>query len=292
MAPFDGPTPPWPPDRRHALFARRGVPVTPRGAATGNYGQAVPLHGGVLLDMTALKDIAWVRDGAVRCGPGLVMSELDAALAPHGLEQRMHPSTKRRAAVGGFVAGGSGGIGSIPYGGLRKLGNILAVRVITVEPEPRAIELRGDAAQKVDCAYTTPGMITALGMPLAPAWPWVDLIVAFDSFAGAMAAGHSKRPTEHIPGWSENPSFRTAMRSAASLYTDVKSRLRSMSAWQTPCSEAAVPLSTHFRCPAGSDPTVPSRASFRFLRSGRSNLDKIRSEIASLLMTSPPSRAV
>ncbi|RYC31057.1 FAD-binding oxidoreductase [Lichenibacterium minor] len=173
-----------------AACARLGVPITPRGAATGNYGQAVPLHGGVLLDMAGLKDIAWVRDGSVRCGPGLVMSELDAALAPHGLEQRMHPSTKRRATVGGFVAGGSGGIGSITYGGLREPGNILAARVITVEPEPRAIELRGDAAQKVNRAYGTTGIITALEFPLAPAWPWVDLIVAFDSFAEAMAFGH------------------------------------------------------------------------------------------------------
>jgi FAD/FMN-containing dehydrogenase len=173
-----------------AACARLGVPITPRGAATGNYGQAVPLYGGVLLDMTALKEIEWVRNGAVRCGPGLVMSELDAALAPHDLEQRMHPSTKRRATVGGFVAGGSGGIGSVTYGGLREPGNILAARIVTVEPEPRIIELRGDAAQKVNRAYGTTGIITALEMPLAPAWPWIDLIVAFETFAGAMAFGH------------------------------------------------------------------------------------------------------
>lgn len=173
-----------------AACARFGVPLTPRGAATGNYGQAVPLAGGVLLDLTGLRRIEWVRGGAVRCGPGLVMSDLDAALAPDGLEQRMHPSTKRRATLGGFVAGGSGGIGSIGYGGLREAGNIRAARIVTVEPEPRVLELRGDAAQKVNRAYGTTGIITALEMPLAPAWPWVEMIVAFDDFAAAMRFGH------------------------------------------------------------------------------------------------------
>ena len=68
------------------------------------------------------------------------------------------------------------------YGGLREPGNILAARVVTVEETPRVIELRGDAAQKVNRAYGTTGIITALEMPLAPAWPWIDVVVAFDDF--------------------------------------------------------------------------------------------------------------
>ncbi|MDV2993045.1 MAG: hypothetical protein N4J56_002699 [Chroococcidiopsis sp. SAG 2025] len=33
------------------------VPVTIRGAGTGNYGQCVPLHGGVVLDMSRMQAI-------------------------------------------------------------------------------------------------------------------------------------------------------------------------------------------------------------------------------------------
>jgi FAD/FMN-containing dehydrogenase len=58
-----------------------------------------------------------------------------------------------------------------------------------MEEKPRAIELRADAALKVNRAYGTTGIITALEMPLAPAWAWTDLIVTFDDFYEAMRFG-------------------------------------------------------------------------------------------------------
>jgi FAD/FMN-containing dehydrogenase len=173
-----------------AECAKRRIPLTVRGGATGNYGQAVPLEGGVLLDLTNMTRIDWQKPGVIRCEPGLKMNDLDAATRPNGYELRMHPSTKRMATIGGFVAGGSGGIGSVNYGGLREPGNIAAARVVTVEEVPRVLELRADAAQKVNRAYGTTGIITALEMPLSPAWPWVDIIVTFDDFFDAMQFGY------------------------------------------------------------------------------------------------------
>ena len=41
------------------------------------------------------------------------------------------------------------------------------------------IELRGDDVQKVNHAYGTNGIITALEIPLGPAYPWADVIVVF-----------------------------------------------------------------------------------------------------------------
>jgi FAD/FMN-containing dehydrogenase len=176
--------------RMAAACARHRVPITPRGGGTGNYGQAVPLEGGVLLDMTALSAIEWHRQGAVRVGTGAKMHDMDAEMRPQGWEIRLHPSTKRTATIGGFVAGGSGGVGGVTYGGLREPGNIMAARVVTVEEQPRVIELRGDAAQKVNRAYGTTGIITALEMPLAPAWNWIDVVVAFDDFFEAAQVGY------------------------------------------------------------------------------------------------------
>ena len=173
-----------------AAAVRHRLPVTPRGSGTGNYGQAVPLAGGIVLDMSALEAIEWQRPGMVRVAAGAKMHDIDRQLRPAGFELRMHPSTKRTATIGGFVAGGSGGIGSITYGGLRDRGNVVAARIVTLEAEPRILELRGDAVQNVNHAYGTTGIITVLEMPLAPAWPWIDVVVACDDFATAVEIAH------------------------------------------------------------------------------------------------------
>ena len=172
-----------------ACFERR-IPVTPRAGGTGNYGQAVPLQGGVLLDLIGLDKIVWKMPGLVRVGVGAKMHDIDASLRPDGFELRMRPSTKRMATIGGFIAGGSGGVGSVGYGGLRETGNIVAARILTMEKNPRAMELRGADVLKVVRVYGTTGIITELEMPLAPSWNWIELIVAFDDFLEAVRVGH------------------------------------------------------------------------------------------------------
>jgi FAD/FMN-containing dehydrogenase len=174
-----------------AACARHRIPLTVRGGATGNYGQCVPMQGGVVLDMALMNRIEWQKPGLVRVETGAKLFDIDAATRPNGFELRMHPSTKRSSHIGGFVAGGSGGVGSVTFGGMREPGNIVAARIVTLESEPRVIELRGDAAQKISRAYGTTGIITVLEMPLAPAQAWIDVIVAFDDFIEAVRFGHT-----------------------------------------------------------------------------------------------------
>ena len=170
--------------------ARHRVPITIRGGGTGNYGQCVPVQGGVVLDMSALAEIEWQKGALLRVGAGRKMHHIDAETRKLGYELRMHPSTKRMASIGGFAAGGSGGIGSVTYGGLRELGNIAGARVISLEETPRVFELKGDAALKICHGWGTTGIITALEMPLAPAFDWIDVVVAFDDFMTAVRFGH------------------------------------------------------------------------------------------------------
>ena len=53
-----------------AACHRHRVPVTPRGAGTGNYGQAMPLSGGVVLSLAGLDAIGAIATGRVTAGPG------------------------------------------------------------------------------------------------------------------------------------------------------------------------------------------------------------------------------
>jgi FAD/FMN-containing dehydrogenase len=162
------------------------VPVTPRGAGTGNYGQAMPLSGGIVLEMTGFNRILWAKPGVVRAEAGCKLIELDAELRRRvGGELRFHPSTLRTATLGGFVAGGSGGVGSTTYGGLREPGNLFGLKVITMEAAPRVLELRGTDIQQANHAYGTNGIITEIELPLAPAWEWIDVVVAFPTLMAA-----------------------------------------------------------------------------------------------------------
>jgi len=167
------------------------IPLTVRGAGTGNYGQCIPLNGGVILDTTKMNNIRWIKPGLACVEPGVKMSVFDKQAREIGWELRMVPSTYRTATIGGFIGGGSGGIGSITYGQLRDRGNLHAVRVVTMEDEPRVIELRGDEVQKVNHAYGTNGIITELEIPLAPAYPWAEIIVAFDDFMNSANFGQA-----------------------------------------------------------------------------------------------------
>jgi FAD/FMN-containing dehydrogenase len=90
------------------------VPVTPRGAGTGNYGQATPFDGGILLDLRRLTDVS-IGEDTVTVGAGVRFSAVDKVLRPAGRDIWMFPSTKT-STIGGFVGGGSAGTGSIEHG--------------------------------------------------------------------------------------------------------------------------------------------------------------------------------
>ncbi|PQO24108.1 FAD-binding oxidoreductase [Rhodobacteraceae bacterium WD3A24] len=169
-----------------AAAARHGLPVTLRGGGTGNYGQCVPLEGGVILDITRLNKVIEIGEGRVRVQAGMRISRLEEAVAESGQMLNMFPSTKRTATIGGFISGGSGGIGSLRHGMLADGGNVSYIRVVTVEPEPRVIELEGDDTLKVQHAYGTNGIITALDFALSPATDWLHAIALFDGYDVAL----------------------------------------------------------------------------------------------------------
>lgn len=175
--------------RLAAACARYRVPLTARGGGTGNYGQAMPLQGGVVMETLALDKVLWARDGILRVQCGAKMNAIDAQVRPQGWELRMYPSTKRTATVGGHICGGSGGVGGVTWGGLRERGNLIGARVVTLEETPRIVELRGDRTNLINRTYGATGIVTELELPLQPVVPWRDVAVAFPDFERAARFG-------------------------------------------------------------------------------------------------------
>ena len=177
-----------------ASSARHRLKITVRGGGTGNYGQCVPLQGGVILDITALNRIIQVDRGQVTCEAGILIADLETAVRTSqvvtgGQEILMFPSTRDIATIGGFIAGGYAGAGSVRNGILKDAGNVKMIRVVTLEETPRIIELQNADIQKVHHAYGTNGIITALTLSLKPAVDWVHHIALFDSYAAALRFG-------------------------------------------------------------------------------------------------------
>jgi FAD/FMN-containing dehydrogenase len=167
------------------------LPLTLRGAGTGNYGQCIPLQGGIILDTTKLNRIINLQPGMAIVEPGVKMAAFDKQAREIGWELRIAPSTYRTATIGGFIGGGSVGMGSINYGQISDRGNVRRVCLVTIEEKPQVIELKGNEVQNVLHAYGTTGIITELEIPLAPAYPWLEAIVIFDDFMNAARFGQA-----------------------------------------------------------------------------------------------------
>jgi len=172
---------------KHA-YANR-VPVTLRGRGSGNYGQAVPLEGGLVVEMTGLDRVLEIGEDFVRVEAGCNLHRLNEALRAHGKELPIFSSTQRIATIGGFVGGGSCGIGSIEHGMLQDYGNIIRITALSLEAEPVRHEFTGEDVNLLHHAWGINGVITELTMKTAPERDWINCISSFPTYRAAFDAG-------------------------------------------------------------------------------------------------------
>ena len=96
------------------------VPLVPRGAGTGLCGQVVPIVGGIVVDMQAMKKLQDLRlDGLYAViEPGIVCDRFNEALQPHGFFIP-GPASSEVATLGGMVGCNASGGKALKYGATR-----------------------------------------------------------------------------------------------------------------------------------------------------------------------------
>lgn len=175
------------------LAVAEQIPITMRGAGTGNYGQGVPMQGGILINTKRMDQILELTAAQARVEAGVILKTIELqARKQVGAELRFYPSTLPTATAGGFLAGGSGGVGSINWGSLWDEGNVLSITIVTVEAEPQILTITDrEEMQGVihNCGLTC--IIVDLTLALAEAKPWEQYVVAFDTCEATMRFGES-----------------------------------------------------------------------------------------------------
>ncbi|HVA24001.1 MAG TPA: FAD-binding oxidoreductase [Chloroflexota bacterium] len=96
----------------------RGIPVTPRGAATGQAAAAAALTGGIVLSLNAMNRLLEVDVPNMQAfaEPGVVHAKLNEALAPHRLVFPPDPGSTKMATVGGMASTNAHGMRAVKYG--------------------------------------------------------------------------------------------------------------------------------------------------------------------------------
>lgn len=127
-------------------LAQEGISVTPRGSGTGLAGGA--LGEGMIVDLArhnkAITDLN-VEARTVRAGAGVVLDQLNAFLAPHGLAFGPDVATSSRATIGGMIGNNSSGARTPLYG--TTIDHVRSVDVIYPDGTFESIGLQGGGVQ-------------------------------------------------------------------------------------------------------------------------------------------------
>ena len=171
------------------------IPVTPRGAGTGLAGGAVPLCGGVLIDLTKMNKIKSydLENFVVEIEAGVLLNDLAEDCLTHGMLYPPDPGEKF-ACVGGNVSTNAGGMRAVKYGATRDY-----VRAMTVVLPTGEITHLGATVSKTSSGYSllnlmigsegTLGIITELTLKIIPAPKHVvSLVVPFEDLHTALSA--------------------------------------------------------------------------------------------------------
>ncbi|AET64088.1 FAD-binding oxidoreductase [Methanothrix harundinacea] len=182
------------------LAAAEGVAVTARGAGTGLAGGAVPVRGGIVLDLSGMNRIVEMdlANLAVVVEPGVVQARLNETLKPHGFFFPPDPGSAAFCTLGGLIANNGSGMRSVKYGTTRNY--VLDLEVVLADG---SVVRTGSRTLKAAAGYDltrlfigsegTLGVITQAVLRVAPLPKARRLVIA--SFNSAEEAGRAVAAT-------------------------------------------------------------------------------------------------
>ena len=105
------------------LANRQGVPVVPRAGGTGLTDGAVPLRGGIMVDVKLMNEIKEIDhvDRTVTVGPGINMLKLNEELRRYGYHYPDNPASYPCSLVGGRIGTSGWSLIGARYGHVRDL---------------------------------------------------------------------------------------------------------------------------------------------------------------------------
>jgi glycolate oxidase len=106
------------------------IPVVPRGAGTSLSGGVIPIHGGIIIDLSKMNQILEIsiENRYTRVQPGVVCDNLNRELAKQGFTFPPDPASGSVSTIGGNVATNAGGIKGAKYGTTRDY--VLGLQVV------------------------------------------------------------------------------------------------------------------------------------------------------------------
>ncbi|MFN3383948.1 MAG: FAD-binding oxidoreductase [Archaeoglobaceae archaeon] len=101
------------------ICERFELPIVPRGSATSAYGGCVPLKDCVVVDFKSMSNFEF-REDCVIAESGAVWMEVEREANKIGKALRVYPTSALVSTVGGWIAQGGYGVGSLRYGGIEE----------------------------------------------------------------------------------------------------------------------------------------------------------------------------
>ena len=97
------------------------IPVVPRGAGTGLCGSAVPIKGGIVMDMSRMNKVLQISVGDLwaEVEAGCVYNDFNAAIGKYGFFFPCNPGSAEACEIGGMVAANASGMRAVKYGATR-----------------------------------------------------------------------------------------------------------------------------------------------------------------------------